>query len=369
MESLKQQKILFLSLYTFGLTGGIEKVCRAISKALSDFKSNNLIGNYQCMSMYDGPADSRYLTAKHFKGFHGNRLNFGFSAVNNGRTSDIIILSHLNLLLFGLLIKKLKPKARIILFAHGIEIWKPLNNWKRKFLQQNVEIWAVSRYTADRIKQQHDISASNINVLNNCIDPFFKIPSDFGKPIELMKRYGLSEDKKILFTLTRLSSEEKYKGYDQVLAAMKHLPKNIHYILGGKADENEQQHINTLIAEYKLQHRVTLTGYIADEEVTDHYLLADIFVMPSSAEGFGISFIEASACGCQVIAGNQDGSKDALLNGGLGILIDPLSVSELEVAITKSLEMPVTPLQQQQKTLSNFGFSSYKHKLQQSLVN
>lgn len=368
MELLKQQRILFLSLYTFGLTGGIEKVCRSVNKVLSDFKRINSIGDYYCMSMYDSHPDFRYLTAKHCNSFKGNKLTFAFSAVNKGLSSDIIILSHINLLSFGWLIKKLKPKARIILFAHGIEIWTPLSNWKRKFLQ-SVEIWAVSRYTADRIKQQHEISANNINILNNCLDPFFIIPSKFGKPVELIKRYGLSEDKKILFTLTRLSSQEKYKGYDQVLAAMKHLPESIHYVLSGKADKAEQQRINTLIAEYKLQHRVTLTGYIDDEEVTDHYLLADIFVMPSTAEGFGISFIEASACGCQVIAGNQDGSTDALLNGTLGILIDPVNVSELQLAITRSLERPAASLKQQQTTLSNFGFSNYKYKFQQRLIN
>lgn len=366
---LKQQNLLLLSLYSFDVTGGVEKVCRAVTKSLTDFKNDKIIGDYLCFSMYDTSTDLRYSIAEHFKGFNGNRLSFALGATKKGLKCDIIILSHINLLLFGWLIKKLKPSARIILFAHGIEIWKPLKNWKKKFLKNKVEIWAVSQYTAGKINSQHGIPSDRISILNNCLDPFFDVPETFKKPLELIERYGLGDDKKILFTLTRLSSDEKYKGYDQVMAVMKNLPGNIHYILAGKADEAERERVDALIAEYKLQQRVTLTGFIADEEITAHFLLADVFVMPSKAEGFGISFIEASACGCKVIAGNQDGSADALLNGEMGALINPSNFGELQCAINTALESPSTPLQQQEKTLVNFGFQGYKEKLLQLLIH
>lgn len=349
--------------------GGVEKVCRAVTRALNHFKSDETIGDCLCFSMYDNKADLRYSTAEQFKGFKGNRLNFGVKAIKKGLKFDIVILSHINLVLFGWLIKKLNPSARIILFAHGIEIWKPLNNWKRNFLQQKVEIWAVSHYTAYRIEKQHNIAPNHISILNNCLDPFFDVPQSFDKPVELIKRYALSQGKKILFTLTRLSSKEKYKGYDQVISIIKDLPENTHYIIAGKADEAEKKRIISLIEQHQLQHRVTLTGFIADTEIACHFLLADIFVMPSRAEGFGISFIEASACGCKVIAGNQDGSTDALLNGELGQLIDPLNLSELQLAITTALETSVAPAQQQEKTLTNFGFPKYKEKLLQLLIH
>ena len=51
--------------------------------------------------------------------------------------------------------------------------------------------------------------------------------------------------------------------------------------------------------------------------------------MPSYGEGFGIVFLEALSCGIPVIAGNTDGSKDALMNGLLGKLINPKNKNEI----------------------------------------
>ncbi|AZI25858.1 glycosyltransferase family 1 protein [Pedobacter sp. G11] len=365
----KKQKILFLSLYTFGFTGGIEKVCRAFLKALSEFKEDGIIGEYKCLSMYDTQDDQRYTSVEKFKGFNGKRFSFGLAFIKHSLQSNIIVLSHINLLIFGWLIKKIKPATRLILFAHGIEIWKSLNDWKKTFLKNQVEIWAVSQYTAGRIQEEHGIAADKLSVINNCLDPFFEVPKDFGKPIELLERYGLTKDRRIILTLTRLSSKEQYKGYDQVLSAISGLPEDIHYILAGKADEAEFRRVKKLLEQSELQNRVTFTGFVAEEEITQHYLLADIFVMPSTAEGFGISFIEASACGCKVIAGNLDGSTDALLNGELGTLINPKSLVELQDAINSALANPVTPKKQQGKTLENFAFSKYKQKLKQLLIH
>lgn len=59
--------------------------------------------------------------------------------------------------------------------------------------------------------------------------------------------------------------------------------------------------------------------------------------MPSNREGFGIVFIEALACGKPVIAGNKDGSREAILGGELGIMVDPDDINEIAGAVTKVL--------------------------------
>jgi len=83
--------------------------------------------------------------------------------------------------------------------------------------------------------------------------------------------------------------------------------------------------------------RVIFAGRISEEEKADHYRLADIYVMPSSGEGFGIVYLEAMACGIPVIGSKIDGSRDALRNGRLGILVNPTDGAELCEAILRTL--------------------------------
>jgi glycosyltransferase involved in cell wall biosynthesis len=60
--------------------------------------------------------------------------------------------------------------------------------------------------------------------------------------------------------------------------------------------------------------------------------------MPSTGEGFGIVLIEAAACGVPVVGSSSDGSREALLEGRLGRLVDPKNSSELTEAISAVLQ-------------------------------
>lgn len=356
---MRNEKILFLSLRSFSLTGGIEKVCRCVSKILSNLNGSSS-SNHQVLSLYDDQPDMNYIGSDHFKGFKGNKLAFLYTVIKSGLSANILILSHINLLLFALILNKLQPKKRIILLAHGIEIWAKLPKWKTSFLKKNTELWAVSNYTAQKI---HHLFPAKIKTLNNGLDPFFSIPSNFGKPESLLQRYQLSSEAKILFTLTRLSSQEQYKGYDQVIFALKNLPEEVVYILAGKADQQENERVLSLIATHNLKHRVVMTGFLREDEVQNHLLLADLYVMPSKGEGFGIAFIEAAACGLASIAGNADGSSDALLNGELGDFVEPNNVVELANAIMKRLAVPKSSadaFKLQKQCLAAFSFQQYQ---------
>lgn len=355
---MKQQKILFLTLYTFSLTGGIEKVCINLMNVFKILKLKKTIQSAHTLSMHD-----EYLSINHYKAFKGNLLHFGIKSIKTGLQSDIIILSHINLLIFVKIIHFLQPAKRIILLAHGIEIWKPLASWKKKFLSK-IEIWAVSNYTANQIQHSHQISANNIHILNNSLNEEFKFQTK-KKPIELVSKYQLQENEPIILTICRLSATEQYKGYDVVLLALKQIIKqqpNLKYFIVGKADDLEQKRIDQLIAKYQLENQVICTGYVSDEEVKMFYQLADIFAMPSKGEGFGLVFIEAAANGCQVLAGNTDGSVDALLNGEIGTLVNPENETAVAETLITLLNQPFTEeemTKQQEKVKAHFNFENY----------
>lgn len=346
-----------------------------MAKVLNDLPKAEYKVKMYAMADKTADVEEKYINTDLFRGFGNSKLKFGITSAYHGLQYDIIILSHVNLLAIAYLIKILRPSTRIIMYAHGIEVWRPLKKWKRRFLQRSVEIWAVSEFTSKRLQAMHRITRAHIRVLNNCLDPYIRIPETFNKPAFLLDRYQLKNDQPVLFTLTRLSNSELYKGYDLVIETIPKLVEkfpDLRYIIAGKADAKEKKRLQELIGNLNLNDHVSLVGFLPDEELTAHFLLADAFVMPSRKEGFGIVFIEAAACGCQVIAGNQDGSVDALLNGNLGQLVAPDKVSEIENAILTLLSAGNTKERSkevQEKCLANFSFPKYQAKVEALLSN
>lgn len=371
-------KLLFLTLKTFSFTGGIEKMCRTLIRCLVELDAEGN-SNTTIFAMYDRTADldCRYEDSKKFKGFSGRRLWFVLSALRKGISSDHIILSHINLLFPALLIKTISPKTKISLFAHGIEVWRPLHGWKKRFLNRLDTVIAVSEYTRIQIIELHGLDPQKVVVLNNALDPFYVFPEDFTKPAYLLNRYALTDNQPILFTLTRLSASEKYKGYDQVIETLPKLLATfpyLQYLIAGKHDPSEKERIEALILRYNVEQHVKLIGFIPEAELSDHFLLADLFVMPSKREGFGIVFIEAMASGLPVIAGNKDGSVDAVKNSGSGFLVDPDNPDELVEAISRQLAETKGPEISHKailskKTATTFGFEQYKAKLRKLLFS
>lgn len=369
-------KILLLTLKTFSFTGGIEKMCRTLICSLTR-PGTEKSTDTTVFSMYDKStdADLRYIEPRNFRGFNGNRLSFVLSAVKQAAGCDVVILSHVNLLFPALLIRMVSPQTRIILFVHGIEVWRPLSRWKTKLLGKLDTIIAVSEFTRSRVIELHGLDAGKVVVLNNALDPFYDFPKDFCRPQFLSERYGLLPGQPVLFTLTRLSASEKYKGYDKVIETLPLLRSrfpDIRYLIAGKYDAAEQTRIEELVREHNLHDLVQLTGFISEDELAAHFLLADLFVMPSKKEGFGIVFIEAMASGLPVIAGNKDGSVDAVKNCSEGSLVDPDDIAALASSISNQLlrikdSSGLGKQTLSKKTATTFGFEQYKVKLKEIL--
>lgn len=362
----------FLTLDTFLYTGGLEKFNRCFLKALHELTEEGSI-NANASAMYDVTCNEKYFSANRYKAFKGNKWWCVLHSIFTGIQSKTFILGHINLALIGIVIKKIHPKTKLIVIVHGIDIWQQQTGFKKKLLQIVDEIWSVSNYTKQTMLQNNSyIQEQKIKIFPNTLDPYFSFPENFSKPNYLLQRYGITENTKIIVTVTRLASTEKFKGYDYIIALLKKInttsEQPIHYVLCGKTDETELQRIQALIKQHNAEPYITLTGFVKDEELVHHYLLADAFVMPSKKEGFGIVFIEAMACGCKVIAGNKDGSVDALQNGALGKLINPDSIEELETAIKETLaDTQHNPQELQQKVLAAFGFPIFKNRLKQYL--
>ncbi|MFD0795047.1 glycosyltransferase family 4 protein [Mucilaginibacter litoreus] len=333
--------------------------------------------DFKLSSLYDNSSHlmPQYVRAQNFEGYNKHKVRFLLKNIFAASHPNVVILTHINLAIIGLCIKLLKPKTQVWLIAHGIEVWRPLRFHKRKLLHMSTRIICVSDHTKRMMHQWHHANPAKCVTLNNALDPFMKLPVSFNKTDRLMKKYDLTASNKVLFSLTRLASTEVYKGHDKVIKAVGRLKfkfPDIRYILAGQYDDVEYKRVLKLINDAGVKDHVILTGFIAEDELPDYFSTADLFILPSKKEGFGIVFIEALSCGLPVICGNADGSVDAIRHGELGTAIDPEDDIAIEKAIEQQLLNNTTPQYRkriQQKCLEYFGEQTYISKLQKMLLN
>lgn len=280
---------------------------------------------------------------------------------------DLVIMTHINFAPIAFLLKKIIG-TKYIAIAHGVEAWDIKNPLLKKSLQAADQILAVSNFTRDQLCQDQNLSPQKISILHNTFDAnAWKIK---GKSPELLKKYGLRADQKIILTVSRLVSSEQYKGYDRILEALPVIRQtipDIHYIIVGKGCDRDR--IEKIIQHHDLQNHVTLTGFIPDEHLCDYYNLCDLFVMPSKREGFGIVYLEALACGKPVLAGNLDGAVDALCQGEIGVLINPNNLQKITETIIQIIsgtyknQVIYQPEILRNKVICKFGIAHFQKTL------
>ncbi len=263
--------------------------------------------------------------------------------------------------------------TRIVGILHGIEAWQPLGLLRLLALSHADLCIAVSQHTKQETIRLHSLQEDQVTVIPNTFNS--RRYNTGAKPPYLLARYALDKDHPILLTISRLDPTERYKGHDQVLQALliirKQFPK-VRYLIGGTGLYRAT--LEKRAVELGVSDLIIFIGFIPNEELCAHYQLCDVFVMPSQKEGFGIVFLEAMACGKPVIAGNQDGSVDALDEGRLGVLVDPQSPPEIADAVLKLLarnhpnHLLFKPDALREAVVETFGQNAFNKRLREALL-
>jgi len=302
----------------------------------------------------------------------GGKLRYALAVLKSActhRRSAIVLCGHINLLPLACLVRwLLRPLAsgrqpQLLLFIHGIDAWQPTRSALTNRLVREVDvIVAVSKVTGRRFVAWAGLPWERVIILPNSVDPSQFTPG--AKDAVLLARYGLG-GQTVLLTVGRLVSMERYKGFDQVLEVLPDLlrefPRLVYLVVGDGSDRlrlvAKAKSLGLTVSEYGKQKsdgrepsfseastpdcqppHVTFAGRIPEHEKAAHYRLADAYVMPSRGEGFGIVYLEALACGVPVVGSKVDGSREALRDGRLGLLVDPDKPEEIKAAIRAALQ-------------------------------
>lgn len=234
--------------------------------------------------------------------------------------------------------------SRIVALTHGHEVWwakLPLFSLAMRRIGSSVDhLTYLGEFTRAAIGRSLTSTAENAMVK---IAPGIDI--DHFKPVdarELRSSLNLS-DKKVIVSVGRLVSR---KGQDVLIRALpliaQHIP-HVHVLLIGTGPLKKK--LVKLIDALGLQDRVTFTGRIHYAELPRYLSASDLFVMPSRSrffglevEGLGIVYLEASAVGLPVVAGNSGGAPDAVKEGITGVVVDGRSESEVARATIQILQ-------------------------------
>ncbi|PUB28512.1 rhamnosyl/mannosyltransferase [Elizabethkingia sp. YR214] len=222
-------------------------------------------------------------------------------------------------------------KGKVVLHWHSdilkqktlLKLYKPLQNWLIK--RADIIVGTTPVYVKESLflnKFQHKIDYIPIGV-----EPLI---ADKGKVDKLKHKY---KNKHIVFSLGRLV---EYKGYEYLIKAAQYLDENYQIIIGGKGPLMES--LTNLIAELGVQNRVTLLGFVDDDDISDYFEACDIFCLSSiwKTEAFAIVQIEAMSCGKPIVSAHIPGSGVGWVNQNevSGLVVE----SENDVVLAEAIK-------------------------------
>jgi len=331
----KRLRFLVLATDAFGGNGGIAKFNRDLLEALCAMpECERVVAVPRLVPAAPGPLPAKleYVTAA-----SAGKARFVRECLRiAARTRfDLVIAGHVNLLPIASLVGGAQG-APVALVIHGIDAWTPRASPVANFFARRVSaVIAVSRLTQERFREWAGSRGARY-VLPNCVDLAAFGPGP--RPPDLARALGIDGDAPAVMTLGRMSELERYKGFDEVIGVLPRLVRRfprLRYLACGEGPDRAR--LEARVAELGLQEHVVFAGFVPEERKADFYRLADAYVMPSRGEGFGIVFLEAAACGLPLVGSKADGSREALLDGRLGRLVDPDDQDEIEAAVVEAL--------------------------------
>ncbi len=236
----------------------------------------------------------------------------------------------------GMILGKLF-KTKNILSLHGGDIFDPS---KKLSPHRNVLFKVIVKCI---LHQADFIIAQSTNTKNNALE-YYKInryihiiPLAFSRPDFAKKSRHEMHIKQHEFVVVSIGRLVKRKAFDDAIRTISEIQSDrIHlYIIG---EGPERQYLQSVIREQNAGDRVTLVGYVNDNEKYNYLANADLMLMTSLHEGFGIIFQEAMHFGLPIVCTNNGGQLDLLKHEKNALLCNVGSVDECAESVDRLMK-------------------------------
>lgn len=181
-----------------------------------------------------------------------------------------------------------------------------------RFFAAAVDVWlSTSAYNAAQLEARY---GRPVTIIHNGVDPE-RFSPDIGNP-SVRRGFAIPDDAIVAISVGRLVG---WKGLHVIVEALGKLP-DMHFLIVGGGDERTR--LQSLAAALGVAERVHFSGELAHCDLPAALCAADVFVQPSiGEEAFGISVVEAMSCGLPVLASDQGGLREIVLDGITGRLL------------------------------------------------
>ena len=325
--------------------GGIQEAGRQTARAL-DGLARERGWTLQILSLNDVLGEHSLASPDHplcFRAFGRRKLSFLAGMIGKGMSSNrgdipLVIAAHPNLALPAWLLKLFSGSPRIIVMTHGVEVWKRLPSLRRTALSHADLVLGPSTDTVQKLVEVQGIAPEKIRKLAWPLNP------DFLAMAECPERFPLPADfpqGRVVLTVGRWASAERYKGIDELIhatALLRAKPVGLHLVVVGEGDDLPR--LRELASDGGVADSVHFLGRLGAEELAACYANADVFALPSSGEGFGLVFLEAMAFAKPIVGSACGGTTDLVGHGVNGLLVPPGDIPKLADALQSLLENP-----------------------------
>jgi starch synthase len=280
---------------------------------------------------------------------HGDRLHGlidtllgDVAMVSTLQEADIIHCHTWYTHLAGCLLKPML-KAPLVLTTHSLEPHRPWKQeqlaaaygaslWLERTAYQNADgVIAVSRAMKEDVRQLYGVPLDKIEVIHNGIDDNQYHPI---KNTDILRAYGIDPDRPFVLTVARLTRQ---KGITHFLEAAAHFEPGVQVVMCASVPDTPQ-FMEEVSEKFTQESRRTANKLIWVKETVPPralialYSQAAVFLCSSIYEPFGITNLEAMACGTPVVASAVGGIREVILDGVTGRLVpfEPTSAADRE---------------------------------------